>query len=225
MSINNFFKTLATTFFSLNKGAWIIVGVTFVTQLSMMAFPFFLIYLTEALSFSAEYASLVLMSYGLGSVGACLVAGYTIARWGENQIIVASLLLNVVAFLGFMVTRDFVFIGCCAFVWGGAFNIYRVASQSLILLTTPTLNKKLTLSVYRLFLNLGMGIAPALGSVLIHVSFSALFLGCLIICLLALIVYSLNFKKFMSYISPQESKEQKPSRLFSSLRFQFLLFL
>src|SRR5262245_1697848 len=74
----------------LPRGAWILFFGTFLNKFGTFVLPFLAIYMTR-LGYTAAQAGLAIASYGIGTLGACLLGGYLADRLGRRKTIVLSM--------------------------------------------------------------------------------------------------------------------------------------
>lgn len=160
-----------------NSTFWLVITATFLNQTGNMAFVFLLVYLTEYTKLPLSSASLVFAVFSGSMLITGLLCGNLIDRLGAARTMIISLLLNGLLLLSFPLLHSYASILAICILWGFTFGIFRPASQALIShLSTPGMHK-ITFSLFRLSLNLGMSIGPAAGGYLAHYSFPALFIA------------------------------------------------
>ena len=162
---------------SFSKIFWIVIFATFINQAGNMAFVFLMLYGTEHLGLSVIKASFAFIAFSLSVFISGVTIGTVIDEIGPAKVMIGSLLINAVILLVFPFVHRYEFmIGMCL-AWGFVYGAYRPASQTMIThLSKPGLHK-ITFSVYRLVLNLGMSIGPAIAGYLAAHSFPAIFIS------------------------------------------------
>jgi len=140
-----------------------------------MVLPFLALYINKTLGFSLEEAGIAVTVYGAGAFLSAPFAGRISDRFGARRIMIASLFLSGMMLLVLMLAHSYPLILLVTFVWAVISEAFRPASLVTITeLVTPA-QRKMAFSVNRLAINLGMSIGPALGGVLIIVSYPLLF--------------------------------------------------
>lgn len=166
---------------------WIVVAATLMNQVGNMAFVFLVLYLTQEHGYTLAYASFAFAVFSASMLvsGLC---GSIIDKIGATPIILTTLCINSVVLLLFAWAQQTGAIFFLCIVWGFAFGLFRPASSTLIShLSTPGIHK-ITFSVYRLAINLGMSLGPAIGGFLAAYSFKLIFIANGIANLLAAII-------------------------------------
>lgn len=156
---------------------WIVIAATFINQAGNMGFVFLVLYGTEHLGLSLMQASFAFAVFSGSMLVSGIIGGSFIDQIGAARVIIGSVFANGVTLLLITVTHQFHILLILCIFWGLFFGIYRPATQTFIShLSTPGLHK-ITFSVYRLVLNLGMSIGPAMGGYLATHSFQLIFLA------------------------------------------------
>lgn len=160
---------------SLPFAFWIVIIATLMNQLGNMAMVFLILYLTQHSGWSLPHASVAFAVVSASLLAGGLIGGSLIDKFGAARIQITSLAINGFILLLFpFFSQHFVILTLCL-LWGLAFGIYRPASQTFVsILSKPGMNK-ITFSIYRLVINLGMSIGPAIGGYLASHSFRAIF--------------------------------------------------
>lgn len=155
---------------------WIAISASLLNQLGNMAFVFLVLYLTKHFNFSLAKASFAFAAVCFSMLISGLCAGGFIDRLGSARMMIASLFLNGTILAIFPLIHNYFSIVLMCLLWGLSFGLYRPASQTFIShLSKPGMHK-ITFSIYRLAINLGMSIGPAMGGYLAYHSFGLIFL-------------------------------------------------
>lgn len=155
---------------------WVLITATFLNQAGNMAFVFLILYLTNHLKFSLAQASFAFIAFSTSVLLTGLVSGSLIDKFGAIRTILTSLAANSLILLFFPATHHYGTVLFMCLLWGFSYSLNRPSSQTLITeLSTPGLHK-ITFSVFRLAVNLGMSIGPAVGGYLAEHSFVTIFI-------------------------------------------------
>lgn len=162
---------------SFSSSYWIVIAATLMNQIGNMAFVFLILYLTQHLGFSLTQASFAFAVFCCSTLFIGLLGGSLVDKLSPAPILLITLLANGTVLLTFPLLHTHSSILFMCFVWGLTYGLYRPASQTMIAqLSSPGLHR-ITFSVYRLALNLGMSIGPAIGGYLAFHSYPAIFIA------------------------------------------------
>jgi predicted MFS family arabinose efflux permease len=161
----------------LPRGMWILFVTVLVNRAGSMVLPFLVLYLTKSMGFSAGKAAFVLLVYGLGAIVVGPLAGLLSDRVGPARLMRASLFLSGAMLLAYPYARSYAAVLVVTAALAAVTESFRPASMALIGGTVPPAQRKAAFALYRLAINLGMSVGPALGGFLAAVSFRYLFIA------------------------------------------------
>ncbi len=161
---------------SLPRGAWILFFGTFLNKFGTFVLPFLAIYMTR-LGYTSAQAGLAIGSYGIGTLGACLLGGYLADRLGRRKTIVLSMGSAAVAMLSLSQARSLPLIVLFSGLAGLTGELYRPASSALLADLVPAGQRVTAFAAYRMALNAGFAFGPATAGLLAKHSFLWLFVG------------------------------------------------
>jgi MFS family permease len=169
------FRSYRSAFSGLPADLWILALVSLVNRAGSMVLPFLSLYLISVRGFTAIEAGQILSLYGVGSILGSLVGGWLSDRLGPRRAQQVSLSLSGVGFLvlGHLESRAAISFGIL--VTSTIVDSFRPASMSLIAERAPEKLRMRAFALLRLALNLGIGIAPAVGGLLALYSYQLLF--------------------------------------------------
>lgn len=171
----NVFREAYTHIRSFSHAFWVVIAATLMNQIGNMAMVFLVLYLNQHVGVSLVQASIGFAVFSGSMLAAGLLGGNMIDRAGAARIMTIALLLNGVILILFPFFQSYSLIVILCTAWGMTYGLYRPASQTFISqLSTPGMHK-VTFSVYRLAVNLGMSIGPAVGGYLATHSYPAIF--------------------------------------------------
>src|SRR5579872_5922948 len=162
---------------SFPKIFWIVILATFINQAGNMAFVFLVLYGTQHLGLSVIKASFAFVAFSLSVFISGVSVGSVIDQIGAAKVMIGSLLINAVILLIFPFVHRYELVIFMCLLWGLVYGAYRPASQTMITHLSTSGLHKITFSVYRLVLNLGMSIGPAAAGYLAAYSFPAIFVS------------------------------------------------
>ena len=172
----NLYREMFSHIRSFSSSFWIVIIATLMNQIGNMAFVFLVLYLYKYLGFSLTEASFGFAAFSAAMLLSGLFGGNIIDRLGALRMLIGVLFVNGVILLIFPLVHHYFSIILMCIIWGCTYGLYKPASQTLIsYISTPGLHK-ITFSVYRLALNLGMSIGPAVGGYLATRSFAFIFI-------------------------------------------------
>lgn len=168
-------RNTLTNIQQLPQNFWVVIGATFINQLGMMSLVLLIPYLTIHLQLSLPLASLTLAICTFSLLLSGLLGGPLADRFGPRRIMMSSLLLNGLILFIFSFVSHFLLIVLISSLYGFTLGVYRPASQALLTRLSKPGTYKITFSIFRLAINLGMSLGPAVGGYLATYSFSSIF--------------------------------------------------
>lgn len=201
---------------------WVVICSTLMNQIGNMAFVFLLVYMSQYMGFSLTRASMAFVAFSASTLISGLFGGSLIDKLGAANIMNGTLFVNSLVLIVFPHLHGYYYIILMCMLWGAAFGLYRPASSTFISqLSTPGMHK-ISFSVFRLAINLGMSIGPMAGGYLATYSFPWVFTVNGITNLLAGIILFLG----LSRAARQPIPSALPHNLllgFSSLKYDSAL--
>lgn len=161
----------------LPRPVWIVAASQLVNRAGSMVLSFLVLYLTRERGFSPERAGLILFLYGAGSIVSAPLAGRLADRWGTVPLMRASLLCSGTTLLLYPLAHSTAAIVAVTIALAMLTESFRPAAMSFFAEMVEPARRKSAFAVYRLAINLGMAIGPAVGGVLATISFRYLFLA------------------------------------------------
>ena len=159
----------------LPRPVWVVAGSQLVNRAGSMVLSFLVLYLTRERGFSAEHAGFVLFLYGLGAIVCGPLAGRLADRWGSVPLMRASLFLSGGMLLVYPFAHGTAAIAIVTIALAVLTEAFRPAAMSFFAETVEPSRRKSAFAVYRLAINLGMAIGPAVGGILATIAFKYLF--------------------------------------------------
>jgi predicted MFS family arabinose efflux permease len=200
----------------LPRPVWIVAASQLVNRAGSMVISFLVLYLTRARGFSAETAGFVLFLYGAGAIVSAPLAGRLADRWDSVPVMRASLFCSGVMLLLYPTAHTLPVIGIVTVVLAMLTESFRPAAMSFFGEAVESARRKSAFAVYRLAINLGMAIGPAIGGVLATISFRYLFLVDGVTSLAAAAVLSLA--SLPSRARPAPASPSNPANLSTAKR-------
>ena len=144
-----------------------VLGGVFVNKVGGFLSIFLVLLLTSA-GYSAGQAATALGVYGFGAVFGVLLGGALADRLGPRDSTVISMAGTAVLVAALLYLPNYPLLLAAVAVVGGAQQIYRPASATLLAELTPEHRQVMIFAMYRFALNLGTMAAPLIGFGLYH---------------------------------------------------------
>lgn len=160
---------------ALPRDMWFLFFATLINRAGTMALPFLVLYLTRSIHLSAAQAGLAISVYGVGALVTAPISGWLCDRFNPLRIMEISLLTTggFLFFFPFLSTYEWIL--AVTFLWAMASEAFRPANLTYVTDAVPPEQRKLAYAFFRLAINLGMSIGPAIGGFLAVLSYPALF--------------------------------------------------
>ncbi len=169
----------------LPKNIWLISAASLINRIGTMVLPFLALYVTTTLKKDPTEAGLVIAVYGLGSFVTAPFAGRLSDKLGELTLMKISLIGSGIFLFIISQITDYYLLLIIMPLWAAINEAFRPASLAFISNETTSAQRKTGFALYRLAVNLGMSIGPAVGGILSGLDFSLLFYVDGITCLVA----------------------------------------
>lgn len=160
---------------TLSSPFWIVIAATLMNQVGNMVLVLIVLYLNQHAGYSLAQASTAFAAFSGSMLITGLFGGHLVDRFGALRIMTGALFANGSILFSFPFQHHYASILFCCLLWGFSFGLYRPASQTFISQLSAPGKHKITFSVYRLAINLGMSVGPALGGYLAGYSFDYIF--------------------------------------------------
>lgn len=207
----------------LSSEVWFLALTTLVNRAGAMVIPFLSLYLTRSLGFSMGQVGWIMTCYGLGSVVGVYLGGKLSDQFGYYKVMLWSLSTTGLVFLGLQYVESFYGFCLGIFILTLVADMFRPAIWVALNDYSKVENRRRSVTLIRLAINLGFSLGPALGGLIItFISYKGLFWVDGISCLLAALI----ILRYLHQKSPVDTEEEKISkRAFSPYRDrQYLVF-
>ncbi len=158
------------------RTVWVLFVGTLINRFGSFVFVFLAVYLTGK-GYTAPQAGLAIGAYGVGAICASLVGGWLADHLGRRNTIVLSMVLSACVMMGLSQAEAYALLMALTIVAGFCAEMYRPAATALIADVTTPAQRVTAYALYRLAINAGFAIGPAVGGLMAHKSFMLLFLG------------------------------------------------
>jgi MFS family permease len=154
---------------------WLFAG-SFVNRFGSFVSVFLVLYLVDR-GYSVPAAGAVAAAYGVGGLGASVIGGYLADRLGRRNAIALSMFSAAVTALALSQVEGLVALWTLTALFGLASDLYRPASAALLTDLVPAERRLVAFAGYRLAINAGFAVGPAVAGFLAERSFFWLFVG------------------------------------------------
>lgn len=181
MKLYNFFyyslgQAYLDTFRGLSKEVWWLAFITLINRAGTMVIPFLSLYLTTNLNFSLDDVAWIMTAFGFGSLVGSWIGGKLTDKIGYYKVMVISLILSGVLFIGMQYLETFKAVCLGIFVLMVVADMFRPAMFVALNAYSKPKNKTRSVTLIRLAINLGFSAGPAVGGLIITtMSYSSLF--------------------------------------------------
>jgi len=186
--LSRFFTHWKDSFAGIPVRIWLLSLVSLVNRCGSMVVVFLTIYLTKHLGFGIQEAGYVLGCFGAGALLGTFLGGKLSDRIGFFPIMIWSLLLNGVVLVLLIWIHDFWAMCVAVFLLSAVADAFRPANSVAISQYCSPENRTRSISLYRMSINLGWAVAPALGGLMIGFGWHWLFVADGVTCILAAIL-------------------------------------
>lgn len=167
---------------------WFLSLVSLVNRCGAMVVVFLTIYLTQHLGFGIREAGYVLGCFGAGALLGAFVGGRLTDRFSYYPIMLWSLILNGLMLIILMELSNFWAMCAAVFLLSAISEVFRPANSVAIARYSTVDTRTRSISLYRMSVNLGWTVAPAIGGVLAGMGWHWLFIIDGLTCLFAAVL-------------------------------------
>lgn len=190
---------------------WMLSMVSLINRCGAMVIAFLTVYLHKELGFDIRHTGYVTGCFGAGALLGAYVGGRLTDRIGYYRVQLWSLVLNGLILLLLMLLRDFWAMCFTVFVLSLVSEAFRPANSVAISRHCTPETRTRSISLYRMSVNLGWAVAPALGGPLAKLGWSYLFWADGLTCLLAALLLIRWLKPQPADPSEEKKEEKKPA--------------
>lgn len=155
--------------------SWVVFAATLINRAGTMVLPFLILYLTRKVGMTAGTAGLTLGAYGLGAIITAPLAGSLCDRLGPLRVMKVSLFAGGALLLAYPLLRGTPAILGATLLLSFVGEAFRPASSAIVVDLVEPARHRTAFALNRLAVNLGMSVGPAVGGLLVAVSFESLF--------------------------------------------------
>ncbi|EGV42935.1 MFS transporter [Bizionia argentinensis JUB59] len=196
------YNSYINSFRGLSPEIWWLALITLINRAGTMVIPFLSLYLTTDLNLTLGQVGWVMSAFGLGSVCGSWLGGKLTDKIGYYKVMVRSLLLTGILFIGLQFLHTFSSICLGIFFVMLVADMFRPAMFVALSAYSKTENKTRSITLIRLAINLGFSAGPAIGGIIITtMSYAGLFWIDGISCILATLL-------MINVLHPKKAKTQ-----------------
>lgn len=217
------FNIYINTFRGLSKEVWWLALITLINRAGTMVVPFLSLYLKESLHFTLSDVGWIMTAFGLGSVSGSWLGGKLTDRIGYYKVMLYSLLITGILFIGLQFLDTFLALCIGVFVVTVSGDSFRPAIFVALNAYSKPENKVRSVTLIRLAINLGFSAGPAVGGIIIMgLGYGGLFWVDGLTCIIASIV-------LLKVLHPKKAREldivknENPISVFSDKVFMVFL--
>jgi len=189
------FSQYISNFQGLSREIWLLAFVTFINRAGAMVLPFLSLYLADEKGFTLPQVGWIMASYGVGSFIGTYVGGVLTDKIGFYKVIITSLFLGGLGFIGLQFLDSFYEFCVGIFILIFIADSYRPAIFVACDAYSKPKNITRGIALIRLAINLGFSFGPVLGGIIIaSIGYTSLFWIDGITCVLAAILLFLLLK-------------------------------
>lgn len=172
---------------------WFLSLVSLVNRCGSMVVIFLTIYLTKHLGFGIQDAGYVLGCFGAGALVGTYLGGRLTDRFGYYPVMIWSLVLNGLVLILLIWLQHFWILCAAVFLLSVVADGFRPANSVAIARYSTPENRTRSISLYRMSINLGWAVAPALGGLMVGLGWHWLFVADGLTCILAAVLLGVFF--------------------------------
>lgn len=154
---------------------WVLFYTTLINRSGTMVIPFLVLYLTQKIGVTASEAGTALLVYGIGAFVSAPLAGRLADKIGALKVMKASLVGTSLLMLVYGFITNYYLILFFSFVLSIVNEAFRPANLSLISEIVAPSQRRISIALNRLGINIGMSIGPVLGGFLTLIDYQLLF--------------------------------------------------
>ena len=183
--LSNITSLIRNAYGGLSRSIWLLSLAQFINRAGSMVVFFMAVYLRDDLGLDLAQVGVVMSCYGVGALVGVYAGGKLTDRLGHHPVMVASLLGGFVMFMLASQVEGFVSLCVVMFLLSAFGDGFRPAGMVAISHYSNKDNYTRSVSLYRLAINLGFSIGPAMGGLLAAIDYQYLFWADGGTCLLA----------------------------------------
>lgn len=162
-------------FGGISKEVWFLSVMQFINRCGTMVFPFLSVYLKDEVAFDMVEVGAAMACFGLGSLLGVYTGGKIVDKIGSYAVMLFSLMTGGIMFLLMSTVSEFTTMCVGLFALSAFSEAFRPAGMVAISNYSTKDNYTRSVSLYRLAMNLGFSIGPAIGGFLAFYNYRLIF--------------------------------------------------
>lgn len=159
----------------LPRDMWVLFYTTLINRSGTMVIPFLVLYLTQKIGVSASEAGTALLVYGIGAFISAPLSGKLADKIGALTVMKISLVSTSIVIFIYGFLTNYYLILVFSFIFAVLNEAYRPANLSLISEISTPAQRRISIALNRLGINIGMSIGPVIGGFIILLDYNFLF--------------------------------------------------
>ena len=154
---------------------WVLFYTTLINRSGTMVIPFLVLYLTQKIGVSASEAGTALLIYGIGAFISAPLSGKLADKIGALTVMKISLVSTSIVIFIYGFLTNYYLILVFSFIFAVLNEAYRPANLSLLSEISTPAQRRISIALNRLGINIGMSIGPVIGGFIILLDYHFLF--------------------------------------------------
>ncbi|HEX7184374.1 MAG TPA: MFS transporter [Thermoanaerobaculia bacterium] len=210
--LRRIFSTYREAFSGVPRAVWLLSVASLVNRSGTMVLTFLTLFLTQERSFTTAQAGQALAVFGVGGVAGSYLGGWLCDKIGARSVMGASLVLTGLGFLVLEHLRTRGAILLMLLALSLVAEAFRPANSAAIAAASTREGQAKSFALYRLAINLGMTLGPAIGGFLAVYDYGWLFRVDGATCLLAAGLLWFSFRKDVRTVRDASATAGAPER-------------
>lgn len=188
MTLHAISAPLVNAFTGIPRTIWALSVVSLINRSGAMVICFLTLYLTQHLHFTIQEAGYAMSCYGIGAIIGAFMGGKWTDKFGYKNVMISTLVGSGIFLLIAMFVKTFYMMCATLLLFNIIAEAFRPAASISIRSNSDELIRTRSFSLFRVFVNLAVTIALAVGGLLIGFGWKWIFICDAITCFAAAII-------------------------------------